>query len=147
MFVFVISSRKSESRHQQLDRERADRTRRTEEWASVQFASSQHAWSDADVTPITSPRVSRPPSPRSDTEYEVTTKALSIVTQATEDSQQTAEGKTGEDICWEWGALPQAQPVEKLDVADEKTDLAQTGEVKDADKKTGQPKRELQYCT
>lgn len=60
---------------------------------SSTFTGEFHPFSDGDVTPLSSPTGSRPPSPKSDTEYEI------------QKHDAVSQTDTGEPI-WGWGELP-----------------------------------------
>ncbi|CAH1773471.1 unnamed protein product [Owenia fusiformis] len=72
-----------------------NRNERTDDWANSHYASHFHPFSDGDITPVMSPIASRPPSPKSDTEYE---KQML-------DSMSQTEVEDG--VTWNWGELPE----------------------------------------
>ncbi|XP_064651749.1 phosphatidate phosphatase LPIN2-like isoform X2 [Lineus longissimus] len=78
----------------------------TEGWASSQYVSAFHPFSDGDLTPIVSPAGSRPSSPKSDTEFE----KQKCVNAKVDDSLG------GSDVKWQWGELPELEkPLVKKD--------------------------------
>jgi len=78
-----------------------DRKEATEAWASHQYASSCHPFSDGDITPIVSPIGSRPPSPKSDTELEYRKYDAGAQTMLTGD-----DFKIADNVNWRWGEVP-----------------------------------------
>ncbi|ELT87039.1 hypothetical protein CAPTEDRAFT_223314 [Capitella teleta] len=82
---------------------------RTDEWANTQFASAFHPFSDGDITPIVSPVGSRPPTPKSDTEFE-NQKYDSQKYDAQAQTQLTGDDMDMvDDVKWAWGELPTSE--------------------------------------
>ena len=100
---------------------------RTREWASHQsYDSFPHVFSDTEMSPVSSPVGSRPPSPKSDTEVECR--------HTVEQTFFTDEDST----LWEWGDLPRKSsidlPADGLPSTD-KTQLVRSGHKLDNKKK------------
>lgn len=74
---------------------------RTDAWANHHF----HPFSDGELTPIVSPVCSRPPSPKSDTEYETQMYDAHAQTRLTGDDMTVVD-----DVQWAWGELPTTSP-------------------------------------
>lgn len=77
-----------------------------QDWRRSSYASNSHPFSDTDITPATSPIGSRPPSPKSDTEYERKKYDATSQTQLSGDELMVLD-----DIKWEWGEFPQLSPL------------------------------------
>ncbi|XP_076083384.1 phosphatidate phosphatase LPIN1-like isoform X1 [Mytilus galloprovincialis] len=73
---------------------------RTREWATTSYDGFSHVFSDTEMSPVSSPVGSRPPSPKSDTEVECNRHS--------KDSFFTEEDTT----LWEWGDLPRKSVTE-----------------------------------
>lgn len=73
---------------------------RTEEWAQRSYDGFPHVFSDIEMSPISSPVGSRPPSPKSDTEFECQ--------RSSPDNFLIEEDTT----LWEWGDLPRQSVTE-----------------------------------
>ncbi|XP_013782868.1 phosphatidate phosphatase LPIN2-like [Limulus polyphemus] len=80
------------------------------EWTTRRFSASYlgdfHPFSDGDITPIMSPTKPRPPSPKSDSEFEI--QKYDAVSQTESDT-----------VSWKWGEfpkVPQRNPEEKVRV-------------------------------
>ncbi|XP_052097094.1 phosphatidate phosphatase LPIN1-like isoform X1 [Mytilus californianus] len=81
---------------------------RTREWATQSYDGFPHVFSDTEMSPVSSPVGSRPPSPKSDTEVEC-------------HRQSKGSFLTEEDTTlWEWGDLP------RKSVADVPTTVGET---------------------
>ncbi|KAL5014363.1 hypothetical protein ScPMuIL_008633 [Solemya velum] len=92
-----ISAINEMSRSVSLPNTEECRLQMTDDWATAQYETLLHPFSDTDITPVGSPRGSRPSSPKSDTEVEIQKQNM---------AKQTL--LTGEDdTLWEWGNLPQ----------------------------------------
>ena len=86
--------------------------------AAMEAARRMDYYSEPEMTPMTSPRGSRPPSPvLSDTEYE------------TKRQQQDTSGEQPKEQSWEWGKLPNSSSGQSDEDDDSKTkDLSGEGE-------------------
>ncbi|XP_076306725.1 phosphatidate phosphatase LPIN [Tachypleus tridentatus] len=80
------------------------------EWTTRRFSASYlgefHPFSDGDITPIMSPTKPRPPSPKSDSEFEIQKYDAVIQTES-------------DTVSWKWGEfpkVPQRNPEEKVRV-------------------------------
>ncbi|KAG1682683.1 Phosphatidate phosphatase LPIN2 [Nymphon striatum] len=82
---------------------------------STAYPRESHPFSDGDFSPVLSPMSSRPPSPKSDTEYE---RAI-IKKSKTDAISQTEES----EVQWLWGELPHVPTPPKSPEVEEKNEL------------------------